>query len=432
MSLPWGKKALKTRPFYRIIAKPGPYLLRLFSTGLSAWLGGAGILLYHFYTINPLASIWTVITFPFVAVILTAGFLKIIFALFLPTVAMGLGIIVSGVSCLLISIVKFFAHLDISQILIGHVPPAPIILYYGFILFAAFSSFRRPLIKKAICTFVVLVLITFLGAAKWQRTHRSSLILTTLNVGHGQAILAQLPPKTNVLFDAGSLYNSDIGRRVVTAFLNYSGINKINCIIISHNDVDHINGIPEIIKNCKVDSVYANDAFFNRTDIWRTTEFLKKWLNENGFKVKPLEGRLSITSQAKITFLWPIKQTPQNENLSDNDKSLVSLVEFAGRKILLCSDIERFAQSQLLANHPSLKADVVIVPHHGSMSTAAPDFLESLEPHILIYSCGQSQYTKHQRAISENKSKAFYTPPDGAITIKISSEGTLHSSTFAR
>ncbi|MHC4635815.1 MAG: ComEC/Rec2 family competence protein, partial [Planctomycetota bacterium] len=138
MGLPWGKKAPKTRPFFRIIARPGPYLLRLFSTGLSAWLGGAGILLYHFYTINPLTCIWTVITFPFVAVILTVGFLKIIFISFLPTVAMGLGIIVSGASCLLISIVKFFAHLDISQILIGHVPPAPIILYYGFILFAAF------------------------------------------------------------------------------------------------------------------------------------------------------------------------------------------------------------------------------------------------------------------------------------------------------
>jgi competence protein ComEC len=346
-SLSWGKKAPKTRPFSRIIARPGTYLLGLFSTGLAAWLGGAGILLYHFYTINPFTIIWTVVTFPFVAVILTTGFLKIIFALLLPTVATGLGIIVSGASCLLISFVKFFAHMDISQILIGHVSPAPVILYYGFILFAAFSSFRRPLIKKAICTFIVLALITFLGTVKWQRTRHTSLILTALDVGHGQAILAQLPPKTNVLFDAGSLYNSDIGRRTVTAFLNYNGINKIDCIIISHNDIDHINGIPEIIENCKVESVYANSAFFEEADSWQMTGFLKKWLNENGFKVKPLEGRLNITSQAKITFLWSTGQAFQNENLSDNDKSLVSLIEFAGRKILLCSDIEKSAHNCL-------------------------------------------------------------------------------------
>jgi competence protein ComEC len=227
--------------------------LRLFSTGITAWLGGAGILLYHFYTINPLTSIWTVIAFPLVALILTIGFLKIILSFLLPSVAAVLGVLVTELADLLIWIVKLIASLhigswDISQILIGHVPLALIILYYCLILFAAFSYFQRPLIKKAICTVMVFAIITFLGVTGWQRAHGDNLVLTCLDVGHGQAILAQLPGKANILFDVGSLHRGDVGRRIIAPFLDYSGINKINSIIISHNDTDHINGIPEVVK----------------------------------------------------------------------------------------------------------------------------------------------------------------------------------------
>ena len=91
----WFKKIPKTKLFFPIIATPGPsYLLGMFSVGLAAWLGGAGILLYHFYTINPLTSLWTVIAFPLVALILTIGYLKIILSFLLPTAAWVLGMCV--------------------------------------------------------------------------------------------------------------------------------------------------------------------------------------------------------------------------------------------------------------------------------------------------------------------------------------------------
>ncbi len=76
--LRWRKGGPKTIVSYRMSPRPGPYLLRLFSAGLAAWVGGAGILLYHFYTITPLAGIWTVLVFPLVSAILTLGFLKML------------------------------------------------------------------------------------------------------------------------------------------------------------------------------------------------------------------------------------------------------------------------------------------------------------------------------------------------------------------
>ncbi|MHC4394807.1 MAG: ComEC/Rec2 family competence protein [Planctomycetota bacterium] len=432
MDLPWHKKAQEAKPFYHIVSKLGPYLLRLFSTGLTAWLGGAGILLYHFYTINPVTSIWTVLAFPFVAVILTIGFLKIILSFLLPTAAAILAVVVNSLSDFLIWLVNLFAHLDISQILIGRVSPVLIIFYYCLILFAAFVYFRRPLIKKVVLVVSISAIIIFLGAVKWQRTHRNNLIVTVLDAGHGQAILAQLPGTTNILFDVGSLHAGNIGSRTVMPFLTYNGINRLGRIIISHNDVDHINGIPEIAESCRVDGIYANNAFFSKADRWGTAKFLKDCLLEKGYRIRPVEQDLNLTGSAKIKNLWPNEKVVLDENLDDNDKSLVSLIEFAGRKILLCSDTGKFSQNRLLQTYPDLQPDVVVVPHHGSARTLEADFLKSLDADTLIYSCSRSQYEKRQTNDTTNKTELFYTPKDGAVTIHVSRDGKIKTTTFIK
>ena len=405
--------------------------MRLFSTGITAWLSGAGILLYHFYTINPLTSIWTVIAFPFVALILILGYFKIILSFLLPTLSMILGFVVNGLSYGLIWVVELIANLSISQILIGHVPVVLIVLYYCLVLFAAFVYFRKPFLKKAICIAMLSAIIVFLGVTKWQRTYRNELVITALDVGHGQAILAQLPGGANILFDAGSLYYKDIGRRIVAGFLDYSGISKIDAIIISHNDVDHINGIPEIVVNCKVGGVYANDAFFNKTDPWGTAKFLDRTLSEKGFKIRRLDN-LNLESSARIKFLWPIKEASENEELGDNDKSAVSLIEFAGTKILLCSDIEQFAQKELLRLFPNLSCDVVVVPHHGSINTMLADFMEKLDADTLICSCSRRQYESQQVKRQNNKHKWLHTVKDGAVTISVSPQGVITTETSIR
>jgi competence protein ComEC len=360
-----------------------------------------------------------------VALILTIGYLKIILSLLLPSAAVVLGVAVTGLADLLIWVVKLIAQLDISQILIGHVSLAPIIFYYGLIVFVGFAYFRRPLIKKAICTAMVVVIIAFLGVTKWQRTYRDNLILTVLDVGHGQAILVQLPGKANILFDTGSLHKSDIGRRIIAAFLNYSGINRIDAIIVSHNDVDHINGIPEVVEHCEVDGIYANDAFFSKADRWGTAKFLEESLNEKGFKIQHLDDELDFGSRAKVKILWPSKQVSQDETLSDNDKSMVSLIEFAGTEILLCSDIEKFAQRELLRLFPNLKPEVVVVPHHGSAKTLEADFLKSLEADILITSCGRRQYERQQAIRQRSKARPFFTARDGALIVCIDKDGMV-------
>jgi competence protein ComEC len=289
-------------------------------------------------------------------------------------------------------------------------------------LFVAFIHFKRPFVKKVISVMMILAIIIFLGITKWQRTHHDNLIMTCLDVGHGQAILVQLPGKADVLFDAGSLYSKDVGRRTILPFLGYSGISKIDSIIISHNDIDHINGIPEIAKYCEVGGVYANDAFFNQADQYGTARFLRESLSKKGFIVQRLGRELNLHSKVKVKIIWPNEQI---EGLSDNDKSLVSLIEFAGKKILLCSDIEKLAQAELFRVYPDLKADVAVVPHHGSRRTTEKCFLENIGAEILVCSCGRSDYKSNRIIKPQREVEWLCTAEQGAVVVCIDKDGVI-------
>jgi len=420
----------------RAIKYCGVQLIRAFSVGLAAWLGSAGVLLFHFGTITPLASLWTVLVSPLVCAILTLGLIKILVAFLLPSLSAILAVIVISLAGLFISITKSFAHIGISQILMGRVPIPPVILYYFLLFFVPFVHFRRPLVKRTISTVMISVLVLTLGFGQFQRRYRDDLALTCLDVGHGQAVFVRLPGQVNVLFDAGSMYKSDIGRRIVTPFLDFVAVGKIDAIMISHSDVDHINGIPEIAEHCKVNSIYAGDSFFigAKTDLDGTAGFLEK-LYEKRLEIKNINN-MDTKIAANIRVLWPPERAWYDETLSENDRSVVSLIGFAGGKILLCSDIERFAQKEILRLYPNLKADVVVAPHHGLIKTLDPDFLEKLEAEIVISSCDKNQYERTESATglvsgSNDKRKTFYTARDGAVTVRINKNGTIKTDLFA-
>jgi competence protein ComEC len=425
----WFTDLPKTRPFFRIVPRPGPCALQLLSTGLAAWLGGAGILLYHFYTINPLTSIWTVIVFPLVAMILTIGYFKIILSFLLPTAAAILGIIVTELADRLIQVVKLFAHLDISQTLIGHVSLMPVILYYCFIFFAGYAYFRRPLLKKAILLAMLLGIIIPLGLTKWQRTHHNNLIITCLDVGHGQAVFCAMPGGAKVLFDAGSLTVDDCGRRIVVPFLHYSGINKLDAIIISHGDIDHINGIPEVVADCRVKAVYAGSGVADAASSRGAVGYLKDSLETMGVALRSIGERLPLRGDGLVKVLWPVGEFASDANLTENDRSLVTVIEFAGRRILLPSDIEQTGQRGLLDRRPGLKADVMLACHHGSVRSLWAGFMEQLRPEILIFSSGRTQYEKSVLQPTSSV-RSYYTTRDGAVRIRIDRHGTLTAQTF--
>jgi len=408
---------------------PG-WAVELFSVGVAAWLGGAGVLLYHFGAITPMASVWTVLVFLLVFAILVTGYLKMLLAALLPTAALVLGIVATKLANLLIRIVKLIAGLNISGVLIGKVSVWLIVLYYSLLLLWRFGHLQRPVFKRAICTVMAVVILVSLGFTKYRSNYRRDLELTCLAVGHGQAVFVGMPGGENLLFDAGSLSTKDCGRRVVLPFLRHKGIGNLDGIFLSHDDFDHINGVPEIVSGIRVNGIYANAAFCAKADTWSTAGYLADCLRAENQQLKLLDEFVLTSGRAKIISLWPESKVCRDESVSDNDKSQVILIEFAERKILLCSDIERFAQEKILQKYPEIKADVVVMPHHGSTSNLIDGFVEKIGGGILITSCSRTRYEAAYQ--SPTGATVFYTPVDGAVTVKITTDGTITTASFVR
>jgi competence protein ComEC len=417
---------LLARPIESFFPEKFPrWLSSEFAVSLSAWLAVAGIILYHFYTIQWLTSIWTVLVSPLIGVVSILGYLKLFITLLSPSVGAILGFIVNVLADLLIYIVKLIADLNISEILIGKTTTWAIILYYALIIYSFFFHLRQRVIKKVVYTTATVTLVVVVALPGWQSAYREDLIVTVLDVGHGQAVLAELPNKTNILFDAGSLSRDDIGTRVVLPFLRYKGIGKIDSVVISHPDIDHINGIPEVNDNCPVESFYANKAF--KQENKPTVKFL-----ESLIKVKDINAIPATYGPATIKVLWPDREIYENNQIGPNDKSLVIMIEYAGRRVLICSDIEKFAQKEILRLYSDLRIDVIIAPHHGSTKTSERNFLEKLRPEVVVSSCTRAAYKKGQVIKEIEFLNSYYTGTHGAVTFRIDKNGAIKVSKFTK
>jgi competence protein ComEC len=398
------------------------WAIELFATGLAAWLGGAGILLYHFHTIGPLSSLWTVIVFPLVWLILVMGFAKMVLAFILPTLSLLIGLMIIPLTDSFAAMVRLLADTGISQITIGAVPVVIVVSWYAFCLTVRFNRIQNVPVRKLVCVVLLGIVVVPLAALKYNRTHSKDLDLTVLSAGHGQSIVIRMPDNHNILFDTGSLNIKDPGSRLVVPFLRYNGITALDAIILSHADSDHINGIPEVLSAVDVDNIYAGGALIAESTTSSLAGYLSYLLKNDRRSIEPLPPTLDF-GKARLTSLWPTPDACLDATIGENDKSQVMLVEFAGGKILLTSDIELYAQERLLELYPALKCDVLVMPHHGSTANLSDRFVEQIDPQTVIISCSRARQPNAYKPPSPIK--ALYTPTDGAITTKIKADGAI-------
>lgn len=402
--------------------------VQLLSVGIAAWIGTCGIILYHFGTIALLSSVWTVLVFPLVLGVVTLGYVQVLCSFILPTVGVVIGIAVGAIAETLVWAVRFIASIDNLQVHVGRIGVWLVICYYVWLILGRFWYCRRKGLKKTVMRVLFTILAVSVFVTMYEPFARKKLRVTCLDVGHGQAIVVQLAGGRNVLFDAGSLMRSNCGQRVVNPFLQAMGIGKLDAIFLSHDDIDHINGVPEIVGSCKVSNVFVNNGFVNAVEGSRSASFLEECLKDHDLGLKRLDSEFLSSQFPEISIIWPPADVCNDASISDNDKAMVVMLQYAGRKILLCSDIETFAQEEILRANPDLKADVLVMPHHGSKTNLVAGFVEQLGAETIIVSCSKS---RQKTAYKEKRTvKSFYTAIDGAISVTVDTKGKLSFATF--
>ncbi len=185
---------------------------------------------------------------------------------------------------------------------------------------------------------------------------------TFLSVGHGAAVVVELPGGRALLYDAGRLGSPSYASRTVASFLWSRGITHLDAVVISHADADHYNALPDLLERFSVGAIYVSPVMFDHPNA--AVRALQSAIAGSGVPLKQVWSGdlLDSGSEARIEVMHPPRRGVLG---SDNANSIVLAVEFEGRRILLTGDLESPGIDDVMAELP-YDCDVVLAPHHGS------------------------------------------------------------------
>ncbi|HJV44592.1 MAG TPA: DNA internalization-related competence protein ComEC/Rec2 [Bacillota bacterium] len=253
--------------------------------------------------------------------------------------------------------------------------------------------------------------------------------VTFLDVGQGDAIVIETQTQTT-LIDAGGMNTTtkriyDAGRGVVIPFLQWRGINHLDFVVATHGDLDHIGGMLSILKKVPVRNFIRN----GKTPTTIEERDLLKFLENHHIPIYSAKRGWSWGDGEEVT--WTVMNPPESPITdSDNNHSIVLMLQAYGHRILFTGDLEKEGESNLLAwkQFPTESIDVLKVGHHGSRSSTTAEWVSSLRPAISILSVGRKNRYGHPhqetlQALEQVESKIYRTDQQGAITIEINKRG---------
>ena len=234
-----------------------------------------------------------------------------------------------------------------------------------------------------------------------------TLALTMMDVGQGLALLIQTSNKT-LLYDTGAAWQSgSMASLVVRPTLYQANINTIDKLVVSHGDNDHAGGVDEILAAFKVDRLMASSQAKSKH---LSVDYCEK-------------GRQWLWDEVKFTVLHPEKVITHK---AKNNDSCVILIEVAGKRILLTGDIERSIEQQLLQSGLN-QIDVLVVAHHGSLTSSSAAFIDVVKPEIALISSGYLNRYRHPHPTVLNRlntvgANVLTTANHGAIRLTINQQ----------
>jgi competence protein ComEC len=309
--------------------------------------------------------------------------------------------------------------------------PAPSLLwligfYVGVVGMVLLPS---PWPRRCLAGLVVWVL---LGLLVSYRPHTSDETrFTFLAVGHGGCVVIETPDGRVILYDAGTTSGPDAVRRVVAPYLWHRGIYHIDEVFLSHADLDHFNGIPELLKRFSIGRITMTPTFADKST--PGVEAALASIDRRGIprRIAVTGDRFEAGTLSFDVLHPPAEGPPGNENT----RSMVLLVKYAGHTVLLTGDLE--GEGQTMVRSRSIgSVDVMLAPHHGGKIANAPQRNPSGDPlpglmaawakPKLVVSCQRPGSTEHLSASYGAVGGVVWdTPTVGAVTVRCHNTGII-------
>jgi competence protein ComEC len=390
-----------------------------------AILGTAPFVALHFNRISLIGLLTNLFAIPWVGfLIVPLNLIASLLSFFFYPLATLLITINSFFTTVLLRVVAFFASIPYASLYISTPTPFEIILFYLLLIISV--HLRKG--KRIRYLFWGLCVALVLDLAFWnfRDLFQKNLTVTFIDVGHGDSILIEFPKRKRMLIDGGGLHEDrfDIGKNVIAPYLWKKKIRRIDTLVLTHPDPDHLKGLNFIASHFSIGQFWDNGY---QTDSEPYSQ-LKETLFMKGVNGLPMNEMIpsQMINGVQVSILNPQVRSPSyavHPNPSFlNNQSLVMKLRFKNISILLTGDIEKEAEYRILKEGYPLKADILKIPHHGSSSSSSPFFINEVEPTYAILSVGERNIGRlpHPEVLKRYEqlgSKIFRTDRHGAITI---------------
>lgn len=374
------------------------YILNIVISSVAAQIFIFPIILYIFGTISLTFIFSNLLIIPLSTVITIIG----LFIMICPLQIFGF---VEPLIELTINIVGFFSNIGISKIYCIIPNIKEIITYYVMSLYL-YYMLRRDYIYKIKHFFrkykkiIVIILLLSIGTSYIYKNIQKDLYINFIDVGQGDSTLITTQFNKKILIDGGgSEFGStfDVGEKTLLPYLLKKKIHKLDYVIISHFDSDHVGGILTILEELNVKQVLIPKQVEYSENYNKFLDIIKK----RNIKVKIVgEGNtINIDKDTYLDILWPEEKQIKDNVLNNN--SLIVRLCYKNFKMLFTGDIEEIAEQRLLQkyeNTEKLTADILKVAHHGSKSSSIAEFLEKVNPRIALIGVGKNNKFGHPNA----------------------------------
>ena len=375
-------------------------IISLFKISLIANIFSLPITINNNYQINILTLVINILVVPLVSYII---YPLCLLTLFIPLIypILKIGIIILEL------ISKLFYKIKFLIIIMPKMNIAIIITYYFFLLLII--KYNKRIFKL----FLFLVLIF----NKYSYLFDNNAYIYFFDVGQGDSsLIVSSKHKEVILIDTGGLFDNYYPIENIINFLKSIGITKINYLILTHGDYDHMGYSSYLINNYKVKNVIFNNGTFNDLEL----ELIDILYKKNITYYQSLEY-LNIAN-SKLYFLN--KEIYNNEN----DNSSVLYLKLSNYKFLFMGDASINVEDKLIKTYSLNDIDVLKVGHHGSKTSSSKNFINYINPKYSIISVGKNNLFGHpNREVLKilEQSEIFRTDKNGSIEFKITKENLL-------
>ena len=315
-------------------------------------------------------------------------------------------------------------RLPASRIVTGRPQLWQIAVYYVVLCMVLLLLWKKSNRCKVLAA-ALLGMAVFVLGFRWGEDGK--MMTTILDVGQGDGIFIKGPDGGTYLIDGGSSDVKKIGQYRIEPFLKSQGVSRLDYVIVTHGDSDHMNGIEELIDRKKI-GVTIDTLVLPVQEVWgEELVALAERAKKEGIRVVVIApGQEIMEEELTLTCLQPSEAEEGLE--TGNETSMVMAVSYGEYDMLLTGDVEGKGEEELtdLLKHKykNCSWEVLKVAHHGSKNSSSKEFLDVVKPRYAIISAGQkNRYGHpHQETIArleEAECKIKSTQETGAVMIII-------------